>query len=80
MISAMVQGVLTADPAETETRDGRRFVTATARVPVGDGDPLFVGIAALEPVACERLARLVKGSAICAGRRVAEDLLDRQGR
>lgn len=65
VIGALVTGTLVADPVERQTRDGRRFVTATMRVPAGD-DALFVGVAAFDERAVERLARMLKGGTIAA--------------
>lgn len=65
MIGALISGDLAADPVERQTRKGERFVTATARVPAGDG-AVFVGIAAFGATAAERLAKLRKGSPVSA--------------
>lgn len=65
MIGALVQGTLVADPAERTTRDGNRFVTATARVTAGE-DALFIGIAAFDTTAADRLAKLRKGAPVSA--------------
>lgn len=65
MIGALISGDLVADPVERTTRKGERFVTATARVPAGD-DAVFVGIAAFDAAAADRLAKLRKGSPVSA--------------
>lgn len=65
MISALISGTLVADPVERTTREGKTFVTATARVAAGE-DAIFVGIAAFERTAAERLAQMRKGGDVAA--------------
>lgn len=65
MIGALVSGDLIADPVERTTQAGKRFVTATARVAAG-AEAIFVGIAAFEPTAAERLAQMRKGGTVAA--------------
>lgn len=65
MIGALISGDLVADPVERTTRKGERFVTATARVPAGE-DAVFVGIAAFDTTAADRLVKLRKGSPVSA--------------
>ncbi len=65
MIGAVIHGTLVGDPIERTTREGKRFVTATLRVPAGE-DALFVGVAAFEQLAAERLARMRKGGTVAA--------------
>jgi len=65
VIGAVVTGTLVADPVERTTQAGKPFTTATLRVPAGE-DALFIGVAAFEPVAAERLARMTKGGTVAA--------------
>lgn len=65
MIGAVVSGTLVADPVERTTREGKPFVTATARVAAGE-DAIFVGVAAFEPTAAARLLQMRKGGAVAA--------------
>jgi single-stranded DNA-binding protein len=65
VIAALLQGVLVADPVKRSTVKGEPFVTTTVRVPAG-AEALFVGVAAFEATAGERLAKLHKGASIAA--------------
>jgi len=65
MIGAVVTGTLVADPVERQTREGKPFMTATLRVPAGE-DALFIGVAAFDERAAERLARMSKGGTVAA--------------
>jgi len=65
MIGGLISGVLTADPVERQTQAGKPFTTATLRVPAGE-DALFIGVAAFEPTAAARLARMKKGGSVAA--------------
>lgn len=65
MIGAVVSGPLVGDPVERTTSKGARFVTATMRVAAGE-DAIFIGIAAFEPLAAERLAQMRKGGVLAA--------------
>lgn len=65
MIGALVTGTLVGDPVERQTREGKPFVTATARVAAGE-DAIFVGIAAFEPTAAARLLQMRKGGVVAA--------------
>lgn len=65
MIGALVSGTLIADPVGRSTREGKPFTTATLRVPAGE-DAVFVGVAAFNTDAAERLAQMRKGGAASA--------------
>ncbi|MCO5106650.1 MAG: single-stranded DNA-binding protein [Burkholderiaceae bacterium] len=65
MIGAIVTGTLVGDPVERTTREGKPFVTATARVTAGE-DAIFVGLAAFEPTAAARLLQMRKGGTVAA--------------
>lgn len=65
MIGALVSGTLIADPVGRSTREGKPFTTATLRVPAGE-DAVFIGIAAFNQDAAERLAQMRKGGAVSA--------------
>jgi single-stranded DNA-binding protein len=65
MIAALIQGELAADPVTRSTVKGQPFVTASVRVPAG-AEVLFIGIAAFDETAGERLAKLHKGASIAA--------------
>jgi single-stranded DNA-binding protein len=65
MIAALIQGELIADPVPRETAKGVPFATATVRVPAG-AEALFIGVAAFDATAAERLAKLHKGASIAA--------------
>lgn len=65
MISALIQGALAADPTERTTREGKPFVTASLRVAAG-ADALFIGVAAFDRTAAERLAQMRKGGTVAA--------------
>jgi single-stranded DNA-binding protein len=65
VIGALVTGTLVGDPVERQTREGKPFVTATARVAAGE-DAIFVGIAAFEPTAAARLLQMRKGGVVAA--------------
>lgn len=65
MIGAVVTGTLAADPVERRTREGKTFTTATLRVPAGE-DALFIGVAAFDERAAERLVRMHKGGTVAA--------------
>lgn len=65
MIGAVVTGALVGDPVERKTREGKPFTTATLRVPAGE-DAIFVGVAAFEPTAAQRLAQMRKGGTVAA--------------
>ncbi len=79
MIGAIVQGELIADPVQRTASNGSPFVTATLRVPAG-AEALFVGIAAFETEAADRLAKLCKGSTVAAaGTLEANEWMTREG-
>jgi single-stranded DNA-binding protein len=79
MIAALVQGELVADPVKRSTVKGEPFVTATVRVPAG-AEALFVGVAAFDATAAERLAKLHKGASIAvAGTLEATEWKTREG-
>lgn len=65
MIGALCTGTLTADPVERTTAKGSRFVTANLRVPAGE-DAVFIGIAAFDQRAAERLLQMRAGGAVSA--------------
>ena len=65
MISALVSGDLVADPVARTTQAGKPFTTATLRVPAGE-DAIFVGVAAFDERAAERLARMRRGGTVAA--------------
>lgn len=65
MIGAIVTGTLVGDPVERQTRDGKPFVTATARVAAGE-DAIFVGLAAFNETAAARLLQMRAGGAVSA--------------
>lgn len=65
MISALITGDLISDPFDRTTREGKLFVTVTARVAAG-AEAIFVGIAAFEPTPAARLAQMRKGGSIAA--------------
>lgn len=65
MIAALMQGTLAADPVERTTREGKPFTTANVRVAAG-ADALFIGIAAFDRTAAERLAQMRKGGTVAA--------------
>jgi single-stranded DNA-binding protein len=65
MIGAVVTGTLVADPVERTTSKGSRFVTATLRVAAGE-DAIFVGLAAFDATAADRLAQMRKGGTVAA--------------
>jgi single-stranded DNA-binding protein len=70
MIGAVVTGTLVADPVERTTSKGSRFVTATLRVAAGE-DAIFVGLAAFDATAADRLAQMRKGG-VCSACGVLE--------
>lgn len=65
MIGALCTGTLTRDPVERTTQAGKRFVTATLRVAAGE-DALFVGLAAFDQRAAERLMQMRAGGTVAA--------------
>lgn len=65
MIGAVVSGTLVGDPIARQTREGKSFVTVTLRVPAGE-DALFIGVAAFDERAAERLARMRRGGTVAA--------------
>jgi single-stranded DNA-binding protein len=65
MMTALIAGDLSAEPAERTASNGNRYWTASARVATG-GEPVFVSIATFDPQAGERLMQLHKGSSIAA--------------
>ncbi len=65
MIGAIVTGTLVGDPVERTTREGKPFVTATARVAAGE-DAIFVGLAAFNETAAARLLQMRAGGAVSA--------------
>lgn len=65
MIGAVVSGSLVGDPVQRTTSAGKMFVTATLRVPAGE-DAVFISVAAFEPLAAERLAKMRKGGNVAA--------------
>lgn len=65
MISALIQGDLTADPVARTASNGAPYWTVNVRVPAGP-DALFVGLTTFSETAGERLMRLHRGSSIAA--------------
>lgn len=65
MISALIVGELVTEPTARTTSKGASYVTANMRVPAG-AEALFVGVAAFERTAGERLLRLHKGASLAA--------------
>ena len=65
MIGALVSGDLIADPVERTTQAGKPFTTATLRVPAG-AEAIFIGVAAFDRTAAERLAQMRKGGTVAA--------------
>ena len=65
MISALIVGELATEPAARTTSKGAPYVTANMRVPAG-AEALFVGVAAFDRTAGERLLKLRKGASLAA--------------
>lgn len=65
MISALMVGELATEPTARTTSKGAPYVTANMRVPAG-AEALFVGVAAFERTAGERLLKLRKGASLAA--------------
>lgn len=65
MIGAIITGTLVGDPVERQTREGKPFVTATARVAAGEA-AIFVGLAAFNETAAGRLRQMRAGGAVSA--------------
>jgi len=63
MIHALLAGALSADPVERTTAKGARYVTTMLRVPCGQ-DSTFMGVAAFDETAADRLAVLKKGAGV----------------
>ena len=63
MIHAMLSGTLSADPVERSSSKGNRYVTATLRVAAGP-ESVFVGVAAFDTTAADRLTAMRKGAGI----------------
>lgn len=79
MIAALVIGELTADPVARTSVNGNHFATANLRVPAGDAAQ-FIGLAAFDRTAAEKLLRLKKGDACAAtGTLTANVWTDREG-
>lgn len=79
MIGALIQGELVSEPVQRIASNGTPFTTATVRVPAG-AEAMFIGIAAFDAVAAERLSKLHKGSPVAAaGAREANDWQTKDG-
>ena len=65
MIGVLIEGELSAEPAERTASNGNRYWTASARVAAGS-ESLFIGITVFDPKAGERLMQLHKGSRVAA--------------
>ena len=80
MIAALLIGELSSDPiARTSANGTRRFATANLRVPAGDAAQ-FIGLAAFDRTAAEKLLRLKKGDACAAtGTLTSNVWTDREG-
>lgn len=69
MLNVLASGALTRDPQERTAANGNPYVTAMLRVPVEDGEALFVSLIAFEAQAVEALLALAKGDSVAvAGR------------
>ena len=79
MIAALLIGELSSDPIARTSAAGNQFATANLRVPAGDAAQ-FIGLAAFDRTAAEKLLRLKKGDACAAtGTLTSNVWTDREG-
>ena len=69
MLNVLVSGTLVSNPQERSTAAGKRFATASMRVPAEDADPVLVSIIVFNADAVAAILALTKGdSCAIAGR------------
>ncbi len=79
MIHALLNATLAGDPVERTSAKGDRYITVDPRVPAGT-ETIFIGAAAFDRHAADRLAALSKGSPVAAaGELQPDNWTDREG-
>lgn len=76
MIDALISGKLHGQPQQRTTKNGKPYATARIRATQGDGETLFVSVAAFDATPCRALLRLNDGDSVAIAGSLAIKIWD----